>query len=728
MRIDLTNVEIFESNELVFDKKITFIYGKNGTGKSTITNEIKKQLIDKDVSIYYAGLIDENKRLNAVVLGEENAEINRQIESKLEEIHVKESEIESINKTLQKPDADEESNYWTRRELAKNSYNELNKSIENFLSLSAAKIKNIDKPRVAHTSYDKRNFRDDIMGACLLSEEEKKRLIDTIKSEIKESPVIIFPNVNIDELCLATNDILEKTVAEKIKIARLESNSEKREFAKAGLRIHQKGEICAFCGNKIEDHVIEELDSYFSADEVKAFQEEILNKKRQMESIVEGLDNLHIDTSNFYPMCLDESKEISQELETVKARLMKSLNILIEALDEKLKYLFEKRPHIFDLDSVNLDDVENKYNNLRIRNNENDLANKQAEATEKLRKHHVRECLDEFGYEAKITELSMLREAMTQRILEYDAEEKKIVGVGGLNSAIQAIQYEITELRKNTVNETLLAININQKLKHMVNFELIHVEEEETNGFYRIRDLNTGYEREVTELSTGEKNIIAFLYFIEKLNEVKEAPDIKPRVIVFDDPMCSNDDGMQYLIIEELQRLMKKLLDTDKFILLTHNKHFYLNVIYDHPYNKDRYIRLQSDGKKTHFIIISRAEDDYKTSYESLWSELKFLYGNSSASADLLLNPIRRIIETYTKFNGVNKKDFCAPVDGAMKLFNVNSHSIDDVEAELNGKTKNEIIQLFCDCFFVNGEKEHFKTYWKDLEIDDDGRICFEDA
>ena len=42
----------------------------------------------------------------------------------------------------------------------------------------------------------------------------------------------------------------------------------------------------------------------------------------------------------------------------------------------------------------------------------------------------------------------------------------------------------------------------------------------------------------------------------------------------------SYDDSMQYLIIEELQRLMKRLRPTDHFILLTHNKHFYLNVKY----------------------------------------------------------------------------------------------------------------------------------------------------
>lgn len=157
----------------------------------------------------------------------------------------------------------------------------------------------------------------------------------------------------------------------------------------------------------------------------------------------------------------------------------------------------------------------------------------------------------------------------------------------------------------------------------MVSFELVHVKDDESKGFYRVKDFINGSIRDITELSTGEKNIIAFLYFIEKLNEIKESPSNKQRIIVFDDPMCSNDDGMQYLIIEDLQRLMKRLLPTDHFILLTHNKHFYLNVKYNHKYSEDRFMRFQSDGRKTHIMIINKKEEDFKTSYESLWSELK---------------------------------------------------------------------------------------------------------
>ena len=88
MKIDLSMVDIFEDSELELDKKITFIFGKNGTGKSTFTEEIKKMTSDYEVSVFqgFNNIIDENHRLNAVVLGEENMAINAKIEEKKKEL------------------------------------------------------------------------------------------------------------------------------------------------------------------------------------------------------------------------------------------------------------------------------------------------------------------------------------------------------------------------------------------------------------------------------------------------------------------------------------------------------------------------------------------------------------------------------------------------------------------------------------------------------------------
>lgn len=724
MKIDLSAVEVFADNEIEFYKGITFIFGKNGTGKSTIANRLKNEC-DYEVSVFqgFSNIIDDNKRLNAVVLGEENATINRQIEAKKIEIEAKNVKIDEIKKTLQNPNDESISNLWTQKEEAEQNYKTMQRKIDDFYSKSASRIKQIDNPRVAITSYNKRNFKDDIADAKVLSEEELNRCNATIKSEIKYAPEIVFPKIDFQALKKQTNNLLKKSVIERVKINRLENNVEKRAFAERGFNIHKKGDVCAFCGSEIKDETWNELASYFSADEVKGFREEINNKINDIESQIKKVHELSIDENNFYPSFINDVKELKQKLDRQKAEAVSYLNRLKEALDDKLKFLFEACSTVDECCSVDLEDIKEKYKDFRRDNNENSLSEKQQEAKDKVRRHHVKKCLDEFGYNSELSNLDKLEEVKSIRDDEYHKEELKIYE---LEEEINIIQKEIQILQNGTKNESLLAENINKKLKHMVSFELVHVKDDESKGFYRVKDFINGSIRDITELSTGEKNIIAFLYFIEKLNEIKESPSNKQRIIVFDDPMCSNDDGMQYLIIEDLQRLMKRLLPTDHFILLTHNKHFYLNVKYNHKYSEDRFMRFQSDGRKTHIMIINKKEEDFKTSYESLWSELKTLYELKSVSADLLLNPIRRIIETYTKFNAINKRDFYEPVEGALKLFNVNSHSIDDIEAELNGKTRNEIIQMFYDCFSENGNADHFKKFWNELKIDEDGRIIFE--
>lgn len=69
-------------------------------------------------------------------------------------------------------------------------------------------------------------------------------------------------------------------------------------------------------------------------------------------------------------------------------------------------------------------------------------------------------------------------------------------------------------------------------------------------------------------------------------------------------------------------------------------------------------------------------------------------------------------------FNNIRKETFYKPT-GAKKLFDVNSHSFDDLEAELNGKTKLQIMKLMKQCYEDNGALEHFKKYFtEDLDLE----------
>lgn len=180
MKIDLSEVEVFDSNKIDFDRKITFIFGKNGTGKSTITEELRKLKPEYDVFAFqgFSNILGENKQLNAVVLGEENKVIDNQIKAKKAEIETKNTELESIVINLKKPKDDTTSNLWTRKTKAEEEYKTAEKKMDEFYSQAAATIKKIDKPRISSTTYYKKNFQDDIAGAIQLSDMEVKQNAD----------------------------------------------------------------------------------------------------------------------------------------------------------------------------------------------------------------------------------------------------------------------------------------------------------------------------------------------------------------------------------------------------------------------------------------------------------------------------------------------------------------------------------------------------------------------
>lgn len=718
MKLNLYAESLFECEELEINKKITFVYGKNGTGKSTLAKLIEEQGNNYDVRIFqgFDKVVDASNRLNAVVLGEENNTIRHQIEKVENQIQVLEEQKKIIKKTVEKPEEDS-SNYWTRNRDAQMAYEKKEGEIKSFYTRAAALIKNQKNPQISSTTYDTRAFQRDIPNAQLLNEKEKNQCTEILKSTPKVADDIEFPTIDVKILFEDVNTILNHKVEEKVKVIRLENHPEKRAFADMGRKIHKKGDICAFCGNLIDDDVYEELEKYFSADEVREFREKINKKLDAILLTKKMVEKLEIDKKTFYPDFFDEVEELDVLLSSLKRDYILFLERLEKALKNKLSYLFEGVSKIESDLPMDFKDISYKYNELKVKNNENDLLDKQEKARELLRFHSVKEQLEAFEFVVRMRELELLEKQKDLMHDELMNEILKLTGENGINEQIAGLQEKIVELQKETRNEKILAQNINKKLRYMVSFELEHCEDEEEKGYYLVRNIHTNETRDITKLSTGEKNIIAFLYFIEKLNEIQDNETKNKKIIVFDDPMNSNDDNMQYLIIEELQVLMNNIQNEDRFILLTHNTHFYLNVTYKRGYKDNLYLHLKSNGEKTIIKVITSKNDDFCTNYQSLWKELIFLYNNSGASQVMLLNPMRRIIETYSKFNAINHNDFCAKKSGAMKLLNVNSHSIDDLEADLCGKEKKDIADLFCACFVLNNALEHFQSFWPEYDI-----------
>lgn len=719
MRVDFGNTNIFFNSEIEFDKDINFVFGKNGTGKSTITSLIQEQYgNDLDIRIFqgFDSILGEDRRLNAVTLGEENTSINEQISSKETEKEKLLLNIEEMSKEIQSPDSEDIENSYSKLENSKKEKSSKIKEIEAFYTRSAATIAKDNRLVENARTYRKDTFKKEIANAKIIEKDELEKNSNILKSEKKVAKRIDFPRIDPSKYQDSVNEILLSKVESKIILDEIANDSDKTNFAETGMHIHNPGEVCSFCGNLVTEERLNTLKSYFSADEVELLKRRIANGKDKIISYKNTLLVLTMNIEDFYPDFVERAKVINEKIETVIESQISFFDSLLKALDEKEKNLFQEEVALGLKIPEEFADIISEHEQIVKMNNEfsENLAAKQSEARQALRLCEVKKIIDEFKLDSELVKLEALTRRETEAQSNFDIEVNKVEKE---REQINKINSEITILKSKTKNTEKLAHNINDRLRYLVSFELTRKKVDDQE-FYEIKN-HQGEIRPITEISTGEKNIIAFLYFIEKLSEVSNSSENVDKVIVFDDPMTSNDDTMQYLIIDELQKIIKycnKKNNPNKFILLTHNTFFYLNCSFEiknrrdgkNAYEESNFYKLQRCETQTKISKIENRQKDFKTNYEALWHELVYLY--SEEKPEMMLNPIRRIIETYVVFNG--KEDFYKKNKDAKNLFNTNSHYFPDLEADLNGKDQEDIKNILKKCFIDNGAENHFNKHW----------------
>lgn len=718
IKFEDSETPLFEGKELELSPK-NFIFARNGSGKSTLSKAIYNQKqTEFDVYVFngFDSLIGENENLDAFSLAVNASEKEAEIKELEDKITRTEQYLSLVKKlVVEKSYEDEEPTLYDERSEKRRLFNEQDKKIQNFYKNSARAISLKTDPIIVENpkSYNKNIFESEITNACRLGETDINLYKKILQSIPKEITPISENEINFENYLKAVNEIISSKVVERVFIGRLD-NQRKINFAKEGLEIHKEENICSFCGNELSDTVLTELDKYFSADEVKDLQNRIEVGKEKIANLLNEIEtNVKISTDDFFP---DLKEEVEKEIERInesRTEQRSYLEILLKTLEQKESNLFVESNELKLTvpNNVNYSEI----NKLIEIHNQNvlDIKNKQKEARDAIRYHEIKLLLEDFQYDVEIERITVLKSEKEEKELVYSQkeDEKK-----ELEQNIAEYRSQVDKLKPKAEKQAIERIN--KKLRLKVSWELDHVGNENL-GYYRIKE-GDKY-RSVKQLSTGEKNVIAFLYFIERLEEVKEGRK-KNKIIVFDDPMSSNDDKMQYLIIWELQKLYQNK-DRDKFdsnrdimVVLTHNVHFYLNV-QPHGYFKDEDGRTKYDKNNFYridhhaFIKISTEKEDFKTSYEALWVELKDLYECSHELS--MLNTMRRIIETFMKFNALKQDIFYQDNEQYLKLFNVNSHGIDDPSAVQYTESIDEMRDLFYQIFKDNHYEEHFKYYWK---------------
>lgn len=675
-KIQIRNVASYGKSveEMAELKEINFVYGSNGTGKTTISRVIADCSSHTDCSLGWRGgapnellvynrdFIERNfnqpDELKGIfTLGEKDKET-------LDKIEATKSELDRIKEKIIQTKAvlhGEDSNGGKLAELA-----ELETDFED--KCWNLKLKYDEKlqgafagVRSKKSSFKARllqEFASNTSTVMSLTDIEKKA--ETVFGEAPQKVLAIdIPN-GVDLLTHEENNILKKKIIGKkdVDIAALIQKLGNSDWVKQGRAFYDPTEgICPFCQqitpSSLENSLNEYFDDTFIAD-TAAIENVYTDYKTDSERIKQRIQMLLDNPSHF----LDTAK-LKSETDLLESKI----RINIQRIEEKRRELSK---------SVELDSLKNVLG----------VVKKQVEEANKAIQKHNKMVLN---LKAERTELTG---QVWRYLLDHEIKTELAAFKGkkiGLQKAIESLEAQIKEkvkeqqikeneiraLEKNatSIQPTIDSINSLLRSFGFTGFALAKSKKER---FYKIQRPD-GSDAKVT-LSEGEKSFITFLYFYHLLKGSEtESGMTSDRVVVFDDPVSSLDSDILFIVSNLIKGIFDEVRNTNGTIkqvfVLTHNVYFHKEVSFNPRRSADDRMKDETFWtvrKSNQESRIQRHEaNPIKTSYELLWLEVR----NPDRDNLAIQNTMRRILENYYKILGnVDPDDICDHFQGKEKL------------------------------------------------------------
>ncbi len=233
-----------------------------------------------------------------------------------------------------------------------------------------------------------------------------------------------------------------------------------------------------------------------------------------------------------------------------------------------------------------------------------------------------------------------------------------------LRKEIGDLTKEISDLNKHNANTEAAIDSINKILKDS-GFQgfSIRAKEGVENVYEVIREDGSIAEN----LSEGERNFIAFLYFYHQVRGSMSSEELKEKIVVIDDPVSSMDSTALFLVSAIVREMINVCRNNTEYLnpkvpgdyikqlfVLTHNVYFHREVTYQQVgfYNCTSFYMIRKNDNISTIKLCKRQskeipteEENYnpvQNSYAALWDELRDIQSTIPA-----LNVMRRILEYY---------------------------------------------------------------------------------
>lgn len=716
-------------------EKINIIYGRNYSGKTTLSrilrgvetgyisekyinpkfklefddnNNVTQENYKKStnlIRVFNEDFIRENLSFpynddgeikSFTLLGKENVDLQKEIKKIEEELGANTEVKTGLYKELE-----------TKSQTYQVSMDNLKKARDDFqqkLTRGASVIGNNSR------TYNRNNLQQEINIVLddnykNISDNEKEKFNSLIKENGKKD-IEYFLDIqnNFQLITNEVKEIVEHKVGDSEKIEELVKNAELNRWVKEGKNIQKGRSICAFCGNTITDERWKALDKHFDEEYEKLDKQiiEILDKIETEKNRI--MDYFKIEKENYYSQFEDKVSILKETAEKLKIKIENFYNTLHKQLLTKQNAMLETIVFQFPDDvTSDLNSYISEYNKVAKENNDytSQLSIDQETAKKRLHLSVVYDFCEKIGYKTIEQNLSSLEEQKQMSENEFN----------NINTLILEKQQKIEELNSTMSNEKEGAKKINNYMSlffdaNHLSLEVINEKnenDEKQSIFSILRDGKKAF-----NLSEGECHIIAFCYFMAKLQEVK---DLKP-IIWIDDPICSLDDNHIFsvysalysnLIIEkkESDGTTKKSNIYDQIFISTHSLNFlkYLKRYKGEENQNKQYFIIQRKGNSSFITKMPKYLQEYATEFNYLFkqiyvcSQIEEINDENYTLFYNIGNNARKFLEIYSyyKFPDMyNKKNSSEAEDIRLKKLWGNN----TFDAILTGRLNNEYSHL----------------------------------
>lgn len=638
-------------NVLTF-KKINVLYGRNYSGKTTLSRIIRaletgkisdkydsgksfEVIVDgnpvkqdnptihsKTIRVFNEDFVrdnlsfpynDDGNILSFAVLGEDNNTIQNQIDNIKTELG---DNVEGEEKTgLYKDQEIKNSGYLN----AKTEFDNASKQLESQLKSKATEDKRnsikYNSDLYGDQNYNVSKLQNEINQVLQdtytpISNEKKEELKQLLKEDTKvDVSLLAISEIDISDVADKAKVLVEEKIVKKEKIEEL-VNADLINWAKRGKELHQQGDKCAFCGNSITSDRWTLLNNFFDNTQKKLENDidSLIGNIANIESII--INTLSIDKNLFYSTF--HTKLDGLNAQVLKENVKKSLESLKKQLLSKKEDLFGTKEFFSVTDyTKELESYIQGYNEIVEQNNQftKNLQKKRREAQTLLRLYEIHTFVSAIDYKGSVENIGRLETQKNQK-----ETEKK-----GLDSKIKSKEDEIEQLKAKMNDEQKGAEKVKDYLSEF--FGQFHLslkaekehDEDKSYKFSILRDGNPAY-----NLSEGECNMIAFCYFMAKLEDVSTQG--KKPIIWIDDPISSLDSNHIFFVYSMIHKKIVADDNYEQLFISTHNLNF-LKYLKRLSNNKLSLIILRKD-KESFIEKMPQYMEEYVTEFNYLFKQI----------------------------------------------------------------------------------------------------------